>query len=370
MRSHVRATLIAAAATIGASAPACAAAVADDRAVMPLERGAFVAMPAVYDLLADLRVEALVVDGRRVPINRGIPIKGTAFGVAPGRVIAARHVVAPTPKQLVDEIVAVTGLAGIPSDPARVRIVGLRRTLSLVGARTAVGGAIPATQPIAAKLGRYTDEEGDLALLEITDLDAPTLALDDTLTRGTPVATIGFGGQPTAIPAVRLGTLDGPRRIEDTDNDGFGAFDGAVLRGDSGAPVVDVDGRAHGVVLRLRTNTAPVIARAEAVRRLLEADDATSGESPVITDFRTAMLAFWRRDYPSAAKSLSLLNDANPNVPLVRQQHARATALVDSGYELRRPSPARRAILAIGVMATLTAAALGALRIRRQPLLP
>lgn len=346
-------------------------AVADDRARTPVERGAFVAMPAVYDLLATIRVEAFVVDGhRRVRIDQPISVRGTAFGVAPGRVVAARHVVAPTAGQLIDDIVVATGLTGIPADPTRVRIIGLRRTLSLVPARTAAGGAIPATEPIVAKLGRRSDEQGDLALLTIRDPDAPTLALDDSLTRGTRVAVVGFGDQPSAIPAVRPGRLDGPRRIERTDNDGFGAFDGDVLQGDSGAPVVDAGGRAHGVVLRLRRTDAPVIARAEAVRRLLEADRMTSSESPTITDFRTAMLAFWRRDYPAAASDLAVLGDADHDAPLVRQEHARATALADAAYVLHTPSRGRGAVLGIGAMATLVAAALGVMRLRRQPLLP
>ena len=354
-----------------AATASAAPAVADDRARTPVERGAFVAMPAVYDLLATLRVEALVVDGRRrVPIDQSIPVRGTAFGVAPGRVVAARHVVAPTARELIDDVVVATGLTGIPADRTRVRIIGLHRTLSLVPARTAAGGAIPAAQPIVAQLGRTSDTQGDLALLTIGDPRAPTLALDDGLTRGTPVAVVGFGDQPAAIPAVRLGRLDGPRRIERTDNEGFGAFDGEVLQGDSGAPVVDAGGRAHGVVLRLRTRTAPVIARAEAVRRLLAADSLTSRESPTISDFRTAMLAFWRRDYRAAASELAVLGDADHDAPLVRQEHARATTLVDTAYELRAPSRRRAAILGIGAMATLVAAALGVMRLRRQPLLP
>ena len=353
--------------TVTASA---APAVADDRAKTPVERGAFAAMPAVYDLLATIRVDAFVVDGhRRVRVDQPIPVRGTAFGVAPGRVVAARHVVAPSKRQLIDDVVIATGLTGIPTDPSRVRIIGLRRTLSLIPARTAVDGAVTAA-PIVAQLGRTSDEQGDLALLTIRDPDAPTLALDDSLTRGTRVAVVGFGDQPSAIPAVRPGRLDGPRRIERTNNDGFGAFDGDVLQGDSGAPVVDAGGRAHGVVLRLRTTDAPVIARAEAVRQLLEADHVTGGESPTITDFRTAMLAFWRRDYPAAASDLAVLGDADHDAPLVRQEQARATALVDAAYMLRTPSRGRGAVLGIGAMATLVAAALGVMRLRRQPLLP
>jgi len=357
----------------GAAATASAGATASeasDLAVTPLERAAFVATPAVYDLRASVQIDALIVDDRRVPVRRNIPVRGTAFGVAPGRVVAARHVLVPPQTQLIEDAIDAARLSGIPTDLTRVRaIVRLPRRVSLMRSGVAEAAGDPAST-VTASVKRLSEEVTDLALLAITDLDAPTLALDDTLTTGTPVASIGFGGQRGAIPAVRLGTLDGPRLIQGTDNDGFGGFDGEVLRGDSGAPVVDADGQAHGVVLRRRRATAPVIARAEAVRDLLEVDGATAGESASTSDFRTAMEAFWRRDYRSAADRLEMLRDADPAAALVRHEHGRATALADADYALRAPSRARGVILAIGVMATLSAAALGAMRIRRQPLLP
>ena len=351
------------------AAAASTAAIADDRAHTPLERGAFVATPAVYDLISDQRIDALIVDKRRVPVGRNVPIRGTAFGVAPGRVVAAQHVAAPSRQQLIEEIVAVAGLSGVTTDPARVRVVARTpRTVSLMPATAAVSGASP--HPIAAQVKRRSSEVNDLVLLKIADLDAPTLALNDALTRGTPAAVIGFGAQPPAIAAVRLGTLDGPRLIKDTNNDGFGGFEGAVLGGDSGAPVVDAHGQAHGVVLRLRSDTAPVIARAESVRALLEADGVSGGESAATAEFRTAMAAFWRRDYGPAAASLKRLRDADPAGAFVRHEYERATALVAADYTLRRPSRTRGAVLAFGAMAAVCAAALGALRIRRQPFLP
>jgi hypothetical protein len=374
MRESGRATLLIAAAMLaGAAATAPAGATAaetSDLAVTPLERAAFVAAPAVYDLRAGVQIDALLVGGRRLPVRRRVPVRGTAFGVAPGRVVAARHVLVPAQAQLIEDAIDAAQLSGIPTDQTRVRaIVRLPRSVSLTRPRVA-GAAGDSASTITARVRLLSEEVTDLALLEIDDLDAPTLALDDTLTRGTPVALIGFGGQPRSVPAVRLGTLDGPRLIFGTDNDGFGGFDGEVLRGDSGAPVVDAFGQAHGVVLRRRTNTAPVVARAETVRDLLEADGATGGESAATTDFRTAMAAFWRRDYRSAAASLELLRDADPGAALVRDEHGRATALADADYALRAPSRARGVILAVGAMATLSAAALGAVRIRRQPLLP
>ncbi len=370
MRVTGRATLLAATMLAGAAATHAAAAAADDRAATALERGAFVAMPAVYDLVMDQRVDAIVVAGRRIRVGRTISIGGTAFGVAPGRVVTARHVVSPTRREMLKEVVAATGLA-IPSDPAKVRIVATRpRTLTLVPAHAAGDPEAASPPSITPQVAELSNAVTDLALLRIPDTDAPTLALSDTLTRGTPAAVIGFGGQPPAIPAVRAGTLDGPRVIADTDYDGFGGFEGEVLRGDSGAPVVDSAGQAHGVVLRLRSKTAPVISRAESVRRLLAQDGATPAENAATGEFRAAMSAFWRRDYAPAATSLALLHDAEPAIPLVRFELARATALQDAPYALRVPSRRRGVILAVGAMATLSAAALGAIRIRRQPLLP
>ena len=354
-----------------ATASAAAAAVADDRAATPLERAAFVAMPAVYDLVTEQRIDALIVGKRRVRVDQDVAIRGTAFGVSPGRVVATRHVVAPPRRQLIEATIAVAGLSGIPTDPTRVRVVAHgRRTLSLTPARTAAAASGASPPTVEAGVERLSDRATDLALLEIADIDAPTLALDDALTKGTPVAAIGFGAQPLAIPAVRLGTLDGPRVREGTADDGFGGFEGEVVRGDSGAPVIDAEGQAHGVVLRLRTDTAPVIVRAQRVLELLKADRATGGESAAITDFRTAMGAFWRRDYRSAAARLKVLRDAGSGGAFIRDEYERATALADTGYTVRAPSRGRRAIVAIGAMATLLAAALGALRIRRQPFLP
>jgi hypothetical protein len=361
--------LVALAALVAATCAAAATAV-DDRAATPLERGAFVAMPAVYDLVMDQRVDAIVVRGRRTRVGRTISIRGTAFGVAPGRVVTARHVASPTRREMVAELVAVTGLA-VPSDLAKVRIVATRpRTLTLVPAHAAGDPEAASPPSITAEVAKLSDAVTDLALLRIPDTDAPTLALNDTLTRGTPAAVVGFGDQPQAIPAVRAGTLDGPRVIAAADNDGFGGFEGEVLRGDSGAPVVDSAGQAHGVVLRLRSKTAPVISRAESVRKLLAADGATPAENAATSEFRAAMSAFWRRDYAPAATSLTVLLDAQPDIPLVRYEQARATALQDAPYGLRLPSRRRGLILAVGAMATLSAAALGAIRIRRQPLLP
>ncbi len=367
----MRTAVLVALAALAAGTWAAAAAAVDDRAATPLERGAFVAMPAVYDLFMDQRVDAIVVAGRRTRVGRTISIHGTAFGVAPGRVVTARHVVSPTRREIA-KLVAVPGLA-IPSDPAKVRIVATRpRTLTLVPAHAPGDPDAATPSRVRAKVAELSDAVTDLALLRIPDTDAPTLALNDTLTRGTPAAVIGFGGQAQGIPAVRAGTLDGPREIEGTDNDGFGGFEGEVLPGDSGAPVVDSAGQAHGVVLRLDTKTAPtpVIARAESVRKLLAQDGATPAENAATSQFRAAMSAFWRRDYAPAATNLALLNDAGPAIPLVRYEQARANRLKDAPYAVRVPSRRRGVILAVGAMATLSAAALGAIRIRRQPLLP
>lgn len=366
----MQAAVLAATAALVAAAGAPAAAAADDRAATPLERGAFVAMPAVYDLVMEQRVDAIAVAGRRLRVGRTISIRGTAFGVAPGRVVAARHVASPTRRDMIEEVVAVTGLS-VPPDPAKARIVAAhRRTLTLVAAHAAGDPQAASPPSITAGIARLSDRVSDLALLKIPNRDAPTLALNDTLTRGTPVAVVGFGGQPHAIAAVRPGVLDGPRVIAGTDNDGFGGFEGDVRRGDSGAPVVDSAGQAHGVVLRLRSKKAPVIARAESVRELLAADGATPAENAATSEFREAMSAFWRRDYAAAASSLALLRDAEPDIPLVRYEQARATALQEAAYAVRAPSWRRGLILAIGAMAALAAAALGAIRIRRQPLLP
>jgi hypothetical protein len=342
-----------------------------DAATDALQRAAFVALPAVYNVSGGLRVEEIVTGGRHIRIDRTVPIHGTAFGVGPDRVVTALHLVRPPTARVLDDLAAL-GVKGLPTDPSTARVIAKPVThVRLTSAQTAgsgftCAGAVPTT--ITATVGRAaTNPEDDLVLLKITAPNAPTLALNDDQHARTPVAEIGFGDQSGAIPAIRAGTIIGPARIGA--NDAFATVEIDVLRGDSGAPVIDEHGQSRGVILRRETDqTKPVMAQAKSVRRLLAADGVTNLESAATTGFRTAMAAFWDRDYGLAERRLTAVTQTYPNAALARCGARHAQALANARYEISGPSRTRAAIFALGAMATLAAAILGIVRVRRHPI--
>ncbi len=349
-------------------APAMAAPVAPrDTATSALERAAFVALPAVYEVRGQIRIDAVLVGRRRVRVGDTVPIRGTAFGVAPGRVVTALHLVRPPPPVILDELLA-RGMQNLPDDLATARIIAQPVTrVTLTRARSAAECPEGAPTAIEAIVGTATDTNGDLVLLEIADRRAPTLALDDGHTTKTPVAAIGFGDQRGATPVIREGTVIAAAAIGQDDR--FATLDVEVLRGDSGGPVVDIDSRAHGVVLRREAGqTAPVMAQAKSVRELLAQDELENQRSQTTTDFRDAMTSFWARDYRTAEHRLAALTDAYTDTALIRCERERAAVLATTPYTIFGPSRMRRAILALGAMAALAAAILGILRVRRHPL--
>ena len=372
MRTTVPAGALPWVVALALSAPAVAAPVTPrDTATSALERAAFVALPAVYNVSGDILIEAIVTGSRRIPIGRTLPIHGTAFGVAQNRVVTALHLVAPPTARILDELGALD-VQGLPTDPSTARVITRRVTkVTLTRAQAeasafACAGEVPTT--IAAAVGRAaTNADDDLVLLKINDPNAPTLSLNDDQNAGRRVAAIGFGGQSSEIPAIRDGTVIGPARIQA--NDAFTTIEIDILRGDSGAPVIDEHGQSHGMVLRRETDaTKPVMAQAKSVRRLLDADGVTNRESAATTDFRTAMATFWDRDYALAERRLAALAQTYTSAALARCEGRQAAALANASYERAGPSRARAAILALGAMAALAAALLGILRVRRHPL--
>ena len=357
----------------------------------PLRRAAFVTTPAVYEVSVEITVKSLVTHGRRRSINRTVAFKGAGFGVAQGAIVTARHLLVPPPERLAEELTA-RGVTGLPStfpnggasfetDPEpEVRV---RRAVT-ADATLASGGNVP--QPVEPTITNAGDAQDDVALLGVAQSDAdPTVRLADETTIATPVAVLGFGNQSaTAQPAVRLGRIAGQGRIGDAAD--FAILDVPIVRGDSGAPVIDVDGEVVGIVIRRANDgTGPVMARVPVIRRLLagenltnsesasittfrtamvaaDSENLTNSESASITTFRTAMVAFWARDYARAETLLGPLGDAYPNATLVRAQAARAHELSRARYAVVAPSRIRTAVLAVGLTAALAAAALGLLR--------
>lgn len=360
-------TLVAAvAAALGATA-STAAVLPHDNATAALERAAFVALPAVYEVRGDIQIDAIDTGARRISVNRRIPFRGTAFGVAPGRVVTALHLISPPVGLVLDELRALG--VRLPAATPKTRLLAQPvTTVTLTRARSASECLEGAPTPIPADVVETTDVNGDLALLEIADTGAPTLDLDDGQTAQTPVAAIGFGDQGGATPAIRLGTVSATAAIGQDDR--FAILDVAVVRGDSGGPVVDVDGRSHGVVLRRATDQVrPVMAQAKSIRELLADDNITAaGPSGATRDFRDAMTAFWAREYAVAERRLGALEERFTDTALIRCERTRAATLATSPYAISGPSRLRGAILALGAMAAIAAAILGILRVRRQPL--
>lgn len=357
-----------------AAGPAAAATTTPrDNLTSELDRAAFVALPAVYELRATVRINAIIVAARRITIGRDITVRGTAHGVAPARVVTALHLVRPSPERVLLELRA-RGIANLPPTAAGMRVVAqpvdrveLRRAGTETLAFDCDAGDVP--PPIEANVLNVRSDVDDIQLLEVEgDVLSPTLALIDEQTRNTPIAIVGFGGQTSSVPVIRTGTILG--RAQQGDNDRFGALDVDVVLGDSGAPVLDVRGRSHGVVIRRESGPTPaIIAGASAVRRLLEADGVANQEAPATARFRDAMAAFWARDYRLAERRLAAVSASFNDSALPRCEQRRAAALATDPYAISGPSRGRRAILAFGAIATLVAAILGVIRILRHPLM-
>jgi hypothetical protein len=374
------ATLLAAAA-LGCAAAGAAAAPPDDLTDDPLERGALLALPSLYRVDMTLRVEALrTADGRRVPIPpeaRDVEERGTAFAVAPrGWLVTAAHVAIPD-----DETAARLAyqnrlaVAGQPHADAvaeqwvertGARPVGTRLSLVVSQADAGQGGASSRTY-VPTRIER--SERADLALLHIDAPGAPALALDESASIGTPVATLGFGTggafserpRGDLEPAGRRGQLARTGLLEKDTPDQRQAvlLTVPVQAGDSGGPVIDAEGNARGVVV-IRRDEGGIAERATEVRQLLEAAgvDPSTGRSAEL--FREAMSAFWRLDLEAAQRGLAATLAAFPDHTLAEREAARARGLAAADFDLvgeRRP---QGFLLALGALAVVAALACGA----------
>ena len=154
-------------------------------------------------------------------------------------------------------------------------------------------------------------DRADLALLRIRAPGAPALALAESASIGTPVASVGFGAGSAFAepargdlePAVRRGVI---ARTGIIDEDEPTARPGMLVTiplesGDSGAPVVDADGAARGVAV-IRTADGGIAERATEVRQLLATVgvEAAPGRSAQL--FRGGMAAFWDLDLAAAER--------------------------------------------------------------------
>jgi hypothetical protein len=339
-----------------------------DSATTALERAAFVALPAVYQVDVEVPIVALRVGKRRVKVDAQYASRGTAFGVTPGLVVTARHVVIPRRRDLIARALAESRVAGISPDQAGLTPITGASRIVLSRARTE---AVPLEAsdrgrpvPIVADL-RSDDRSGDMALLAIDDRDSPVLPRRDDVRDGAPVAVIGFGGGSDAVPSARHATLDGSRVTEKSGDPRFGGLVGIdVLPGDSGAPVLDDSGRVHGVVLRPATEQdTPVIGRIQTIRDLLLAEPEAGLTNTATDDFRAAMEAFWRRDYERAAGLLAPQLTRYTDAALVSLEERRSDRLAVAPFRVSGPSRVQGALLALGAMALFAAVLFGAFRL-------
>ncbi len=367
----MRRSLLVAVLLLSAAMASAATAAAEDRsggsdlARTPLERATFAALPAVYEIRVVRRVQTIRTPAGTRRVDRDITERGSGFGVAPGLIATARHLIEPLP----GTVFAQLGL-GDPPTGSTPKIVLGPPIITLWTATTGrvaseLGGPPP---EIVGTVRRLSDEVTDVALVATGDRTAPTLRLDDAASDNTPVTLLGFGGDaPRAIPTVRFGELQGFRSSAVSDKQ-FVATSLDVQPGDSGAPAIAADGRAHGVIVRRRQPRVgdrpipAVLARADAVRQLLRDEQTANEVTPAGTTFAQAMDAFWQRDYTRAA---TLLTDLEH--PVAQFEKRRATRLAQAQYSLVGPSRSLRSVLAFGALAALIALVFGVLRLRLRP---
>lgn len=341
-----------------APVPSAGAAVSE-QATAPLDRAAYAVLPGVYDVTVTVRIVRMADDRRRAAINRDVAFTGTAFGIGPGLVVTARHVVAPTATALRQAAIVNGITAARAFDPNDVRVTA---NIRAIGLRRASVGDDRRPPTIAATVRTASEGPSDLALLAIDDRHAPTLTLDEGASSGTPVAAVGFGDQGGPTPALRPGQLNLQGRVPGSSDRSLVTISGmTAVAGDSGAPVIDADGRVHGVLIRraVARGESAVMARTSAVKRLAESAGAVAAPTQAGVDFLGGMYAFWRYDYENAATALQSAATALPDTPWVATQADRASALQDAEYAVVQHTPWRVPLVVGGLLAIIVSLGLG-----------
>lgn len=368
--------------------PVGSAAALSDLSRDRLDRAAILAAPSIYRLEAMVTIDALQTeDGRRIdlpPRARRLSEVGTAFAIAPdGTLAAAAHVAAPTPVEIArDARLLAQALAGEPHsldaaekwvDKTGARPVGASDVkLSVRPARVLSKNGGEVAGPIRARLVG-AERSKDLALVRIDAVGAPALALHDVRTFGTDVTTLGFGpdgdGRARDEPRIERGKI-GLSGIPDTQPDRrLAQVDLAIRRGDSGAPVVDEEGRAVGMVL-LRYQDGGLMAPAEDVRKLANAAGVDVDEGRSAKQFRLAMQSLWDLDLEQAGARLDQTLDTYPNHLLAQSQASRVERLSAAEYRLTAADSRSRgfwiALAAAGLLGAIVCGTrLGQLVVRR-----
>ena len=118
---------------------------------------------------------------------------------------------------------------------------------------------------------RGTDRYRDLAAIEV-DIDLPALSVaSGVFTRQTakPVMSLGYSSNPpTGFPNVRVGVVTTAYKIQGGTLSAF-ETDATFDPGDSGGPVVDLDGRVMGISQASRVTAGPNYYRVQGQQRAL-----------------------------------------------------------------------------------------------------
>lgn len=361
-----------------------------------LDHGAALAVPSVYRVQVRYEMDALRVGGtgRVIPLQEGARVveeMGTAFAVSPdGYLVTAAHVAAPDGAALA-RFAAPAALTARRGGRARLDAAYVAQWVELndvrpVNARLTELRVVQAapdarTPPVswpAQIVPRGRSAVDDLVLLRIPARGVPALELDESMTTGTPVSTIGFGtkdplavaGTGPAVPQVRKGALGATGRVASVPGQRFTVVTAPVELGDSGGPAVDAAGRVHGVV-RWRLQGKGVLVRAVRVRQLMERAGVTGAAGPSATAFRNGLQRLWRADLAGAAGELRAARAAYPAHALAGAELTRVDRLRDDGPAARAGGWGRDLGLALASAFLLGAAAClaGAFprRLRRVP---
>jgi trypsin-like peptidase len=304
-----------------------------------------------------------------------VRLRGTAFAIAPGGyLVAAAHVADPSGAELA---AGAHRLAlELMDRPHTDEIVS--RWVARTGARPAGGAVLSRRLTAAAPDGArglahrgglvLADRDSDLALLRIAAPRASAVLLSDSTTAGTPVAALGFGGgggdgRPAPRePAIRRGRLAQtgffPRPHLAT------VITAAVRSGDSGAPVVDAEGRAHGVVVALHRQGG-IMEDASELRALLRRAGIANGRGRSGALFAGALARLWALDLAGASRGLEATLREYPGHALAARELRRVRELASAHLALEGADRRDGALRALAAASAAAAAACATLLLRR-----
>jgi hypothetical protein len=357
---------------LGLTPSLAASAIPDDLSDDPLDRGALIALPGIYQLEARFTVGGLSTrfDGeQRLDTGGPVTVVGSAVGIATGGwILTAEHLVNGTSATL-----AVAALNSDAEAQTRLGTDDPEQWVEQTGARPIDVSAVdirlrhvesaPGTPQLAAALHK-SDPEADMALLRTDRTDAPALELDDSQTIGTPVATIGFGGDGdgTTGPAIRPGGLANTGTIAGRGSRRFTQVTSPVRRGDSGGPAIDAEGRVRGMVIT-RARVGGNLVPGPQIRRFVGAErlEVASGTQE---SYREGLGHLWALDFEASSAAMERALEAYPEHPLARDFVRRAAELSGASVSISGPDTVKSFLRALALVSAVISLWLAALLVR------